>query len=145
MNYTKYTKYAFTHNRASRLAAVLGLTTLFAGMAAVTPAQAQDDYRQHQDRDHIRRDINDIHRDQDRLHDLSRRRDSEARRRDWDDVHALDRQINELKWHINHDRNDVHRDFDRTRLDRDRNYNRPLNSDFNRGRYQDDYRFRDGH
>ena len=117
-------KYTLISSPALRLAAVLGLTTLFAGIASVTPAQAQDDYRLHQDRDHIRRDFNDIHRDQDRLHDLYRRRESEARRRDWDDVHALDRQISELKWHIDHDRYDVRRDFDQTRNDRDHNYNR---------------------
>lgn len=133
--------YTLTNSRMARLAAVLGLTTLFAGSIAMTPAQAQDDYRMRQDREHIRRDINDIHRDQDRLRDLYRRREREVRRRDWDDVHALDRQINELKWHINHDRNDVRRDFDRARFDRDRDYYR----EGDRDRYHDDYRLRDGH
>ena len=145
-------KYTLT---TSRLAAVLGLTTLFAVFAAAAPAHAQDNYRVHQNRETIRYDVSDLHRDQDRLHDLYRRRDYLRGRRDWRGVAELDVQIGGLSLHLDNDRYDTRRDFDRARFDRDRDYRhdfnadrdhyRPLDHDVRRDRYQDDYRVRDGH
>ena len=123
-------------NRVIRLASVIGLMSVFGGMVALTPARADDDWRFRREGVHVYRDIEDIHHDEAMLRDLYHRRDEEKRRHDWDDVRALDRKIDSLRWHIDHDRRDLHKDIEKSRYDRDR--------DRDRYRDHDDYRVHDG-
>lgn len=104
-------------SRLFGMAAVAGLAVLLGGTMAAPPAHAdEDDYYPRQ---HIRRDINDIHNDQWRLDDLYRQRDFLADRHDWRGVRRLNQQIDSLRRHIERDRHDVHRDIDRNRRNRD--------------------------
>jgi len=135
----------FNKNSILRLTTVLGLTALCAGLFSQTPANADEDGRfGGYDRYHapIRHEVNDIHRDEQRLRDLYNRRDSEARRHDWNDVHALNIQINELRRHIGHDRQEVHHDIQRVRSEQD--WNRARYRDHDDYRAHDDYRYHEG-
>src|SRR5262245_8822842 len=98
-------------NRTFRWFAALGLSALFAGLLSVSSLSARaDDWRTDRERDHIRRDIEDVRRDEDRLRDLERQRDWQRRCRDWDAARDTDRRIIELRRHIERDRRDIHKD-----------------------------------
>ena len=149
-------------NRVFRFAAALGLTALFAGLVAQTPARADDDWRFHRYRNDAHFDVVAIHHDEDRLHDLYRRRDYLRDRRDWRGIAELDVQIGGVRFHLDNDRYDLRRDFDHDHYyrdhaeyrvhDYDRDRYRPLERDFNRdfsrerfdGARGDGYRVRDG-
>ena len=151
-------------NGAFRIAAALGLTALFAGAMAQSPARADDDWRFHRYRNDAHFDVVAIHRDEDRLHDLYRRREYLRDRHDRRGVAELDVQIGGVRFHLDNDRYDARRDFDRDRygvsvgfgvgvgFDRDRpyrsDYDRAREYDRNRDRYEDryhdGYRVRDG-
>ena len=136
-------------SRTVRFAAALGLTALFAGVVAQTPAHADDDWRFHRNRSDIRFDVVAIRHDEDRLHDLYRRRDYLRGRRDWRGVAELDVQIGGVRFHLDNDRYDARRDFNRDRYygdhadyrthDYDRDHYRPVERDFNRERYSERY------
>ncbi len=156
---------------AFRFAAALGLTALFAGLMAQSPARAADDWRFHRNRNDAHFDVIAIHRDEDRLHDLYRRREYLRDRHDRRGVAELDVQIGNVRFHLDNDRYDLRRDsdrYDRNRFDlrvsfdRDRPYrsneydrdndrareydrNRDRYEDRSDNRYHDGYRIRDGH
>ena len=128
------------NNIGLKLSATLGATALLVALGSVfaSPARAdRDDYPSYQ-RDHVYHDISDVRRDERILHDLEDRRDYLRRRRDWDEVHALDRRISDLRRHIDRDRRDIRKDVDQIRRDRDRN--RDSDYHYNRDRdYRDRY------
>lgn len=150
-------------NRAFRITAALGLTALFAGLVAQSPARADDDWRFHRYRNDAHFDVAAVHRDEDRLHDLYGRRETLRDRHDRRGIAELDVQIGGVRFHLDNDRYDARRDFDRDRYDRDRydrdrydsrvgyDRERPYYGseyDRNRDRYEDrthdGYRIRDG-
>ena len=95
------------------LAATFGLSALLFGLGGAAPAHA-DDWNGY-GRGHIYRDIQDVRRDERVLRDLQARHDEARRCHDWDRMHALDRQISDLRRHIDNDRRDIRRDVSRDR------------------------------
>ena len=118
-------KHMSTYKRNIGLAAVLGLSALFAGMTTGASAQSDswrdrhdnsqyrhDDSQYRQDNMQYRYDRQALRRDQAHLRDLQNRRDSEARRHDWNDVHQLDNAIRNTRWRIQNRRYDANHDLD---------------------------------
>jgi hypothetical protein len=128
-------------NRAFRWTAVLGLSALFAGMMSLSfaPAAHADDWRTERERNHIRRDIEDVRRDERRLQELEDLLYWQRRHRDWQAARATERRISDLRRHIEEDRRDIRRDVNDVRRDRDRDYNRDYNRDRDYNRNQDRY------
>ena len=97
-------KQMFSHTRALRAAAVLGLTGMLAGIITAAPAHAQDDWHFHRWNDHGRYDRVMVTRDENRLRDLyAQRRDAQFHH-DRRAVRRLDQRIADLRYRLDHDR-----------------------------------------
>ncbi len=122
-------KHVINHNRAFRFAALLGLTAVFGGLVAQTPANAQyhHDGREF-DRQELRYDTIVLRREQDHLRDLRDRRRDAARHHDRDAVRRLDAAIRNTQWRIDNRRSDSRHDYDTFYNDRDREYFRTHNN-----------------
>jgi hypothetical protein len=103
------------NRRGLGLAATFGFSALLIGLAAAAPARA-DDFDRY-GRNHVYRDIADVRRDEALLRDLQYQHDEARRCHDWSRMHAIDRQIADLRCHIDEDRRDIHRDVNRDRAD----------------------------
>ena len=123
------------------IAATFGLSALMLGPLGATRANA-DDWERY-GRGHIYRDIADIRRDERILRRLQDEHDEARRCHDWPRMHALDRQIADLRRHIDHDRREIRREIER---DRYQSSDRYRNDSYRNGSYRyDSYRYdRDG-
>ena len=109
-----------TNNRFGMgLAATLGASALFLGLAGATPTRA--DGWESYGRNHIYRDIADVRRDERLLRQLQAEHDEARRCHDWPRMHAMDRRIDALRRHIDEDRRDIREDISRNRDSNDRN------------------------
>ena len=97
-------KQMFSHTRALRAAAVLGLTGMLAGIVAVAPAHAQDDWHFHRWDDHARYDRMAVRRDESRLHDLYDQRRVAQDHHDRYAVRRLNQRITDLRFKLDHDK-----------------------------------------
>ncbi len=127
-------KHVTAHNRAFRFAALLGLTAVFGGLVAQTPANAQypRDRQFHHDgrefdRQELRYDATTLRREQDHLRDLQDRRKNAVRRHDRNAVRRLDVAIRDTQWRMDNKRFDTKHDYDTFYNDRDREYFRNHN------------------